>query len=165
MAGKLGCLLGFLKFLAEDDDAGEAKQAVSEPLPYVASAKFLSEAERSFYLVGLQVVGERYRLFAKVRLADLVEVPRKSANWQRWFNRISAKHIDFVLTDPTGERVLACFELDDSSHKREERQARDSFVDQVMKAAGVPIVRFPAQRSYDVAALRAQIDQAVAARP
>ena len=34
-------------------------------------------------------------------------------------------------------------ELDDSSHAREDRQARDAFVEQVFEAAGVALLRFP----------------------
>jgi len=35
-------------------------------------------------------------------------------------------------------------ELDDSSHAREERQARDAFVQRVFQASGLPLLRFSA---------------------
>jgi hypothetical protein len=48
-------------------------------------------------------------------------------------------------------------ELDDSSHAREDRQARDAFVEQVFQAAGVPLLRFPVQHAYNVSEVRSSL--------
>lgn len=77
----------------------------------------------------------------KIRLADLVE-PKKGkskSEWQKLFNRIKAKHVDFVLCDQD-MRVKLIVELDDSTHGREDRQKRDTFVDAVLTGAGYKIV-------------------------
>ncbi len=46
------------------------------PLPYRARDYLLSKAEQSFYLVLLHVTGTDWRVFPKVRLLDLVWLPR-----------------------------------------------------------------------------------------
>lgn len=81
----------------------------------------------------------------KIRLADLVE-PRKGksgSQWQSLFNRIKAKHVDFVLCDPD-MHVKLIIELDDSTHELGERVQRDAFVDAVLTGAGYRIVHIHA---------------------
>lgn len=74
---------------------------------------------------------------AKVRLFDLVE-PRKG-NPVVYTNKIRAKHVDFVICD---EKLVArCIvELDDSSHRASDREARDKFVDAVLTSVGYKVI-------------------------
>jgi hypothetical protein len=48
-----------------------------------------------------------------------------------WRNRIARKHVDYLLCDPGSMRPVLGIELDDASHERAAREARDQFVDQV----------------------------------
>ena len=84
-------------------------------------------------------------ILAKIRLADLIE-PKPEPNrtiWQKRFNMISSKHVDFALCD-RDMNVLIIIELDDSSHRRPDRQARDRFVDAVLKNSGYKILHISA---------------------
>jgi hypothetical protein len=54
-------------------------------------------------------------------------------------------------------KPLLGIELDDSSHKRESRQERDDFVDQVFEAASFPLLRFPVEREYSSREVAARI--------
>jgi len=45
-------------------------------------------------------------------------------------------------------------ELDDKSHQRKDRQERDAFVDEVFRAAGLPLVHIPAAKGYQVDEVR-----------
>ena len=45
---------------------------------------------------------------------------------------------------------LLGIELDDKSHQRNDRQDRDQFVDQVFKAAGIPLLRVPVKHTYSL---------------
>lgn len=77
----------------------------------------------------------------KVRLADLV-TPRPGTSksiWKSRFNKICAKHVDFVLCDQN-MNVKLIIELDDKSHEREDRIARDKFVDKTLEEAGYTIL-------------------------
>src|SRR5438046_32622 len=87
------------------------------------AVSLLTEAERSFFGVLDQALAGEYRLFAKVRLADVVrpvQGPSRSGR-PAAFNSISAKHVDFVLCDPSSLRVVGVVELDDKSHRRLDR--------------------------------------------
>ena len=44
-----------------------------------------------------------------------------------------------------------------SSHKRNDRQERDDFVESVCKVAGLPLLRLPVQREYNSRDIAAQI--------
>ncbi|MFN3652643.1 MAG: DUF2726 domain-containing protein [Armatimonadota bacterium] len=110
---------------------------------------FLSRAEASFFHVLRLVVADRFVICPKVRLADLFFVTRPHEN-RGAANRIASKHVDFVLLDPASLKPVAALELDDSSHQKARAAERDEFKDQVFASAGLPLIRVPAQRAYDV---------------
>ena len=60
--------------------------------------------------------------------------------WMECFNKIRSKHIDFALADDD-TNIIALIELDDSSHKRQDRVERDIFVDAVLKNTGYTLLR------------------------
>lgn len=126
--------------------------------PYTAADALLTPAERSFFGVLLQALTPEYHLLAKVRLADVIEVRRGLGGKRRYsaFNRISAKHVDFVACDPQTFRIIGVIELDDGSHRATKRQQRDKFLDSALAAASIPILHVAAQRTYAVATLRDQ---------
>jgi len=77
-----------------------------------------SAAERSFLGVLDKAVSDKNRVFGKVRVADIL-APTKGMNrknWQIAFNKISAKHFDYVLCSKDKLNVVAVIELDDKSH-------------------------------------------------
>ena len=125
----------------------------SKFFPYEKQSKLLTPAERSFFGVLEQAVGDSYRIFAKVRLADLFKVKAKMdpKDKLRAFNKISAKHIDFVICDSDSVEVLAAIELDYKSHAHPKRKIRDEFVNHVFDGAGVPLGRVPAKKGYSLA--------------
>jgi hypothetical protein len=127
-------------------------------LPFRLRDDFLSAAEHSFYRVLLHAVGNRATVCPKVNLADIFFVVRSNEN-QRWRNKIDRKHVDFLLCDPATMKPRCGVELDDSSHARPDRRERDEFVDQVFRAAGLPLVRVPAQSAYSPTALWSKLEQ------
>ena len=130
--------------------------------PYEKEPALFSPAERSFLGVLEQVINNRYRLMGKIRLADIVKVKsglNKSA-WQNAFNKIQSKHIDIVACDPTTLSVLFVIELDDKTHSQSKRHNRDQFVDNVLRAAGIPIVHFTAKNSYSLQEIESILSQA-----
>ena len=124
--------------------------------PYVSASSLFTNHERAFLRVLEQAAGE-YRVFGKVRVADLIEVRKglSKSEWQRAFNRISQKHIDFVLCHPHDLSVWCAVELDDKTHGRADRRERDVLLENALAAAEVPLVRVPGRRNYDAAELKA----------
>lgn len=120
-------------------------------------------AERSFLGVLERALDGRYRVFGKVRLADLVKPVKDLSSSQRQIslNMINRKHVDFVICSATDLSVIGVVELDDQSHERAERIARDRFLDQALTTAGIPIIHFQAKGGYGVREVRATLQQAL----
>jgi very-short-patch-repair endonuclease len=148
---KPGCLSVIFPFLKRSQ-----KETTSKALPYRLRDDFLSPAEFSFYKVLLSLVGARLTIQSKVRLADVFFVVRPNEN-AGFFNRIAQKHLDFLVCDSVTMKPLFGIELDDSSHKRNDRQERDEFVENVCQVAGLPLLRVPVQREYNSREIAAQI--------
>ena len=136
---------------------GKAKRSAQTPsYPYAARGPLLTKAERSFLGVLELALAERYRVALKVRLADIIKVRSGSSKsaWQSAFNRISAKHVDFVLCRADTFEVVCVLELDDKSHRRRERRERDAFVDAALRAADIPALHMPTKAAYTLAEVK-----------
>ncbi len=103
-----------------------------------------------------QTAGQNYSINNKVRLWDVLYVPWSEES-RKYENKISSKHIDFLLCDPTTMQPVLAIELDGASHHRKDRQDRDAFLDQALAAAGLPILHIKAARSYSIAEVQQQI--------
>lgn len=126
---------------------------LEEPdLPYRMRDDFLSPAESSFYHVLCAATRDKVIVCPKVNLADIFFVVRPNEN-QGYRNKIDRKHVDFLLCDPKTMYPAVGIELDDASHKREDRQARDEFLDEVFEVAGLPLVHIQVRSGYSVAEL------------
>ena len=143
-----------LFLLAKRSEKG--KPAPTTAFPYQKSDAIFTPAERSFLGVLQQTVGDNATIFGKVRIADVVEPKAglgRSAR-QKAFNKISAKHFDFLLCDKEDLSIACVIELDDGSHNSKRRQERDEFLKGVCEAAGVPLIQVPAKSAYAIAEVR-----------
>ncbi|HRF01982.1 MAG TPA: DUF2726 domain-containing protein [Pirellulaceae bacterium] len=132
-----------------------------EGLPYRKRGPIVTKAERKFLTALDLAVKGRWRIFAMVRIADLLEVIPETPNRLTWFNRIACKHIDFVLCDPESLEPRGAIELDDATHQRADRQERDAFVDAAFAAAKLPLIRIPTAGEYDIDAIRDQLQKGI----
>ncbi len=84
-----------------------------------------------------------YSILAKIRLADLVGVKTKVDRKERakYFAKIKAKHIDFILCNPENLAPVLLIELDDNSHNSDKRTERDHFVNTVLEKTGYKLLR------------------------
>lgn len=153
-------ILNLLRFLMI------GKQTKAE-FPYVLQNNFLSPSELAFFNVLRAVVDKREAvLCTKVRLSDIFRVKKSDRRGLRIYaNKIDRKHVDFLVCDLATMRPLMGIELDDKSHQRRDRQERDAFVDQVFKAASLPLLHVPVKGSYAVTELEAQLASFLAAKP
>ncbi len=126
-------------------------------LPYRRRRALLSRGELAFYQTLFRAVEGRWTINVKPRLADVVWCPPDL--WHTSAGaRIAQKHLDFVLYDPRTTEIVLAIELDDRSHARPERRDRDAFVDEVLAACGVVLLRVRAAANYDVAAIQSRIE-------
>lgn len=118
--------------------------------PYALNRSILSPTETEFYTALVQAVCGHYIVFSKVRIADIVSVDKNlsSKQWAIAFNRIKAKHFDFVLCDPASLNVVATIELDDRTHLRPKTVKRDQFLNKLCRDIDLPLIRFKAKYNY-----------------
>ena len=117
--------------------------------PYERQAYFLSPAEKAFYDVLDELVGEDVVICPKPAVREVLRVRGNvRRDRQKYFNWISQKHVDFVLCDRETMQILCAVELDDSSHERADRRQRDAFMDKAFRKAKLPLFHIPCRKSY-----------------
>jgi Protein of unknown function (DUF2726) len=130
---------------------------------YQPAKGLFSIAERSFLGVLDQAVGGDHRVFGKVRVADVVSVRSGLSNSKRQgaFNRISAKHFDFIVCRTSDLSLVCVVELNDKSHLSSRAQRRDAFLADVCRNIHLPMLTVAAKRSYSLQDVRAQFLSAI----
>jgi very-short-patch-repair endonuclease/ribosomal protein L37AE/L43A len=129
-------------------------------LAFESREALFTPAERSFLGVLEQALANSHcRVFGKVRLGDIVKPAKGLTASKRTTaqNRINQKHVDFLICTTSDLAVVGVVELDDQSHGRDDRAGRDSFVDEALSMARIPVVRFPAKKSYALPEVTAKL--------
>jgi hypothetical protein len=138
-----------------------AETGRSTAYPYERTTYLLSKAERSFYEVLYRSIGPDYRVFPKVRIADIVHVKAGAEMWWVHFNKITSKHVDFLICSAATLTPVLVVELDDSSHSTAKTKNTDAFRDNVFQAAGLPQLRVPVRAGYNPRDIAAQVAGAI----
>lgn len=126
-----------------------------------------SSAERSFLGVLNQAVGEKAIVLGKVRVADVIE-PEKGpsrSDWQKSFNKISAKHFDFLLCNRNDLSLLCVIELNDSSHNSKKRKNRDAFLEAACQSADLPLIQITAKSTYNIKEIQKSLLNYIPSKP
>jgi very-short-patch-repair endonuclease len=150
-------VLGFVAVFAKKLFGG----APSGKLPYEKIRSLLTPAERSLFEVLRSITGEEILIFAKVRMEDLLYLPKGTPERQTHVNRVRSKQVDFVLCDREKVSPLLVIELNDRSHESQKRQDRDAFLQRAFESAGIPILWVTAQASYNPRELAATVQDAI----
>lgn len=143
---RTGLLDKLLNIIRKD----ETKE-ISENLPYMKFDYFFTMNEKNFYNI-IKPIADIMNvvIFSKVRLADLIYIKSKSNDYYKHWNKIKAKHVDFVICDKVDFKPLFVMELDDKSHDKQERIDRDNFIDNALNVAKLPIFHIKVEYNYNV---------------
>lgn len=103
-----------------------------------------------------------YYIFVQVQLSRIIEASSEETSERSfWFNRICRQSVDYVITDMDTQTTLVAIELDDWTHSSKSRQKADDKKDKALASAGIPIVRFHAERLPTADILRYEIIQVI----
>lgn len=92
-------------------------------------------------------------IFSKPRLADFIDVKRSEYKvYMPTFNKISSKHIDFILLDKYWN-LKVLIELDDHYHRKSKVKKNDDFKNELFEYLGLPLVLFKVWKEYDFSIL------------
>lgn len=135
------------------------KRTFHEKLRFKKKKRFFTKSEYALAL-NLEKALPEFRILSKTRLADIVEPnhAEKSFTYQRAFNQISRKHLDFVLLDKNFA-IVGAIELDGKSHNDPKQQKRDEVKNMVMNEAEVPLYRFIVGEKFTAENIRSRLSQ------
>ncbi|HHE0256807.1 TPA: DUF2726 domain-containing protein [Yersinia enterocolitica] len=130
---------------------GNADVLLCRRQAFISAGQLMTAREQRF-LCQLERVTDRqqWRLCPQVRVADIVKVSSSwksgSREWWQLFRLVAQWHCDVVITDRNG-RIMAAVELDDRSHQALHRQRRDLLLEEVLRQAGIPLLRSGDERT------------------
>lgn len=134
----------------KNDSEPQMKEEEQEPLPkkavypYRLTKSIFSPKEWYFYRDVLPIAKKLgLTVFTKMRLADLLYIPEGTKDYMKWFNRIKAKHIDFIFVD-SEMTIKLLVEIDDPTHNRADRKERDEEVDEIFRQQGIKVLHLRA---------------------
>jgi hypothetical protein len=130
------------------------KRTGAQDVRYSLRPSLLTPAELAFVQALTAACPSGAYIAPKVRLADIFDAPQGDRGA---FARISQKHVDFLLIDKESGRPLVGIELDDRSHQRADRRARDEVVDRIFASAKLPLLHVKARATYSAATLAGMI--------
>lgn len=129
-----------------DVRVGDTEQLMAGGVFWERQAQLMTDREVHFMQGLFRAVDmRRWYLCPQVRVADIVQItPRvrgRSRTWWKLFHMAAQWHCDVVIVDRRTFRVVAAVELDDASHLKKSRCRRDILLDEVMRQAGMPLLR------------------------
>jgi hypothetical protein len=114
------------------------------------SQPLMTKAEAMFYNVLRLAVQDHYFVFPQIPLWCVVDVTSIDARArQAFFTQIALKRLGYVLVHPGTLTAVTVVELEEESPSSH-RQARNRLVEDIVKTAGIELIRIPAQPSYTV---------------
>ncbi|TXD96517.1 DUF2726 domain-containing protein [Psychrobacter frigidicola] len=103
-----------------------------------------------------------YHIFVQVQLSRIIASNSEEASERSfWFNRICRQSVDYVIIDIDAQTTLVAIELDDWTHNSKASQKADDKKDKALASAGIPIVRFHAERMPSADMLRYELIQVI----
>lgn len=117
---------------------------------YERKDSIMTRAESEFFKCLLAVAGTNYHIFPQVHLDAILNFKIKGQSWVGAMHHINQKSVDFVICDLANEKPLVAIELDDRSHEREDRIERDIIVEDILKNAKLPLLRFEYSKAYNL---------------
>jgi hypothetical protein len=141
------------------------RRRVETPFSYRSRNHLFTRAETAFLFALEKAVGDDYRIFGKVRLADIVDTEVYRGVGDKAFSLIAYKHVDFLLCEKGDSSIVCAIELDDKSHLSEKRQIKDAEKEYALRSASVPLVRFSVASSYALNDVQARVMSRIGRSP
>lgn len=119
----------------------------------------LTKTELKFYKI-LKPITDKMNLLICPQVVLYEILNTRQYNNRKYFNKISNKSIDFVITDENME-IKMCIELDDYTHTRNDRIERDNFINELFREMNIKLIRIPVTYNYNEFELAQQIKESL----
>jgi hypothetical protein len=134
-------------------------------LPFAPENRLLAPDEQALYDALHHALGRDWRIFSRVRLADLVSPESDARRALPDFDRLADLHVDFVLCDAHALAPRLVVELDRAGVSDPAHVDPSPLVDAVLRSAGLPVVRVPVAPYYGPATLSRLVAGALGMEP
>jgi hypothetical protein len=115
---------------------------------YYLKKSLFTPTEYIFYQELQKQNNNKYIIHSKVRLEDLVGVAKGVGDRHREMrNHIKSRHVDFFITEHSGE-IVAVIELDDKSHDTEKAKIGDEIKNQIFAFNQIRFYRVGVGKNY-----------------
>lgn len=145
----------------------QSKGKPSEPpsFPFSRREALFSPAERNLWQKLTRAVGEDVRVFAKVRLADLVRVrPELNLTEANDFqDKIRSVSLDFTICHRSHFGIAAAVLLDGKNQDKNREKTDVDLIHGALAAAGIPLLRLSPEKNYTIDTLRREIRRVASA--
>ena len=131
---------------------------------YERRASLLVSTERSFLDTLEGALDDRYRIYVKIRLADILQVPETTPPRERRKaeEAVNRQCVDFLVCERESMSILGAVMLDaDDEEPTEERRRLEFQLETALSLAGIPLIRFPARSSYDPSEVRIETSRSL----
>ncbi len=133
------------------------KEKVKLSSKYERKKELMTKPEREFLDVLRRIAPEKYEVVPQVALASVIDKKTNGSYRTELFRICDYCFIDRITSEP-----LLLVELNDSSHRRADRRARDEKVAAICEDAGLALVTFDmSDDSLDFASVRRAVLRAM----
>lgn len=101
----------------------------------------MTDYERRLYYALMTVSNGEFAVLAQVQMTGFIEPKGGKGRYAR-LNLIHRKSVDFLICDKRTMQPIAAIELQDWTHKREDRKRADRQKAAALKSAGIPLIEF-----------------------
>lgn len=149
----------FIIILATPRNNGEQSKTDNSLSNYTTKGYVMTRTELIFYRKLKEITDElNLSIFSQVNLERIIQV-KDNNNVDR--NKIKSRSIDYTIVNNKNCGIIACIELDDYSHKRENIKRRDEFINQLFKQVNIPLYRIEVKYEYNMYEIKELIKQAM----
>ena len=132
--------------------------------PYERADTLISPNQQSILVLLEKALDERYSVFSKIRLQDLVRVNSDLSRGQQKaaMKRLTSEPLDLVICEKKTAAILGVVLLDGEGASSENgRVRRETDIDHVLIAAGIPVVHLNASKTYSLEDIRIELSRTV----
>ncbi len=102
----------------------------------------MTKREGEFFLRLNNIFGAKCYVVPQVMLSSLFDAKRNGQSTMGAWAHINRKSVDYALLSKNDLSIICAIELDDYTHDRENRKARDEEVERIFRETKLPLVRF-----------------------
>ncbi len=122
---------------------------------YVTKNYVMTPTELKFYRELKKITDELdLEIFPQVNLEKIIQIKDKN---QKERNKIKSRSIDYTIVNNRNCKIVACLELDDYSHNRENVKRNDEFKNEIFKQVNIPLIRIKVQSNYNMKEIKEKL--------